>query len=243
MRVREDELASNDRSAAVCLRRDPTAACGSIAADYPAEHGANASPEVTDAPGFGHQADVTSAMHVEASQPVACERGQLASIYAAYCHYVWRCVRRMGVAPEHVEDVVQDVFLVVSERLHEFEGRATLKTWIYAITFRVAAEDRRRRGRDARPKAIAWDPAAPSPADDQLDARELAGRLSGLLGTLDLEQRSVFVLVELEQMSGPETAQILGIKLNTVYSRLRLARRRIERELEADLQRGPQWPM
>jgi RNA polymerase sigma-70 factor (ECF subfamily) len=149
----------------------------------------------------------------------------------------------MGVAPEHVEDIVQDVFLVVSERLHEFEGRASLKTWIYAITFRVAAEARRRRHRDARPKPVAWDQSAPGSADEHLGARELAGRLQLLLDGLDIEQRAVFVLIELEQMSGPETAQILGIKLNTVYSRLRLARRRIERELEVHASRGMQCTM
>jgi RNA polymerase sigma-70 factor, ECF subfamily len=237
MRAREEEGSLNDRSAAVCLRREHTAAGGSIAAEYTGAQTTEMSSEVTDATGFGHQPDVMGAAAAMGHR-VACERGQLASIYAAYCHYVWRCVRRMGIAPGHVEDVVQDVFLVVSERLHEFEGRASLKTWIYAITFRVAAEDRRRRGRDARPKAIGWNPAEPGAADQQLGERELAGRLHGLLAALDLEQRSVFVLIELEQMSGPETAQILGIKLNTVYSRLRLARRRIERELEADPSRG-----
>ncbi|HET6585372.1 MAG TPA: sigma-70 family RNA polymerase sigma factor [Nannocystaceae bacterium] len=171
------------------------------------------------------------------------DRGRLAAIYSTYCPYVWRCVRRMGVAPEQVEDVVQDVFLVVSERLTEFEGRAALKTWIYAITFRVAAEHRRRRHREARPKPLAWDPSAPSSADEELHARQLAGRLHELLETLDLEQRAVFVLVELEQLSGPEIAQILGIKLNTVYSRLRLARRRIERELavRGGNVQGPTW--
>jgi len=235
-----DNGAPNDNAAAVCLRRDHTAARGLIAADCTSE---GVSPTVTDVVGFGHQQDVMSAAPAVTSHEVADARGQLASIYAAYCHYVWRCVRRMGVAPEHVEDVVQDVFLVVSERLHEFEGRASLKTWIYAITFRVAAEDRRRRHRDARPKTIAWDHATPTSADEQLGARELAGQLQGLLTGLDLEQRAVFVLIELEQMSGPETAQILGIKLNTIYSRLRLARRRIERELGADARRGTQCSM
>jgi len=233
-----DEDVPDDRSAAVCLRRDHTARRGSIAADYAT---ADVSAMVTEPGAFDHQVDVMNAAQADASHSVA--RAQLASIYAAYCHYVWRCVRRMGVAPEHVEDVVQDVFLVVSERLGEFEGRASLKTWIYAITFRVAAEDRRRRHREARPKPMAWDPATPSAADEQLGARELAGRLQHLLGTLDLEQRAVFVLIELEQMSGPETAQILGIKLNTVYSRLRLARRRIERELDASNVRGAQCTM
>lgn len=236
----QDDGSSIDRSAAVCMRRDHTAALSSIAAEYAV---ADVSAMVTEGVGFGHQQDVMTAAQTDARHEVASERAQLASIYAAYCHYVWRCVRRMGVAAEHVEDVVQDVFLVVSERLHEFEGRASLKTWIYAITFRVAAEDRRRRHRDARPKPMAWDPSAPSAADEQLGARELAGRLQTLLSGLDLEQRAVFVLIELEQMSGPETAQILGIKLNTVYSRLRLARRRIERELESNASRGAQCTM
>jgi RNA polymerase sigma-70 factor (ECF subfamily) len=171
------------------------------------------------------QAHATDAGHVL--------RSRFADIYATYCPYVWRCVRRMGTVPEQVEDVVQDVFLVISERLHLFEGRASLKTWIYAITFRVAAEHRRRRNRNERSKVLAWDPSSPASADEEVLARQLADRLHALLDTLDLDQRAVFVLAELEQMSGPEIAEILGIKLNTVYSRLRLARRRLDRELAA----------
>ena len=57
--------------------------------------------------------------------------------------------------------------------------------------------------------------------------------LDRILGTLDEDKRAVFVLVEIEEMSAPEAAEALGAKVNTVYSRLRAARREVLEALSA----------
>jgi len=73
---------------------------------------------------------------------------------------------------------------------------------------------------------------ADAPADEHLAEREARRVLHALLAGLDDDKRAVFVLAELEQMSAPEIAEATGLKLNTVYSRLRLARAEMDKALE-----------
>jgi RNA polymerase sigma-70 factor (ECF subfamily) len=149
----------------------------------------------------------------------------LAEVYEAQFDFVWRSARRLGVGSLHLDDVVQEVFLVVFRRLAEFEGRSSLKTWLFGITRRVVGDHRRSaRRRPAEPLG-AIEPADLGPAADVRMVREQESRLlHAMLDELDEEKREVFVLAELEQMSGPEIADALDVNLNTVYARLRAAR-------------------
>jgi RNA polymerase sigma-70 factor (ECF subfamily) len=159
--------------------------------------------------------------------PGLAEPTSFAEVYDSYFPYIWRSVSRLGVPPAHVDDVVQEVFVVVHRKLARFEGRSSMKTWLYGIALRVARVHRVR-ARRARPaEAVDPDevhaPEATHP-DERAQAAEAARVVRALLDTMDDDQREVFVLAELEQLSAPEIAQILGVKLNTVYSRLRLGR-------------------
>ena len=64
-------------------------------------------------------------------------------IYAEHVAMVWRALRRLGVPETSIEDAVQDVFLVAHRRAGEFEGRSSVKTWLYGIALRVAKDHRR----------------------------------------------------------------------------------------------------
>src|SRR5690606_10420520 len=66
-------------------------------------------------------------------------------LYDLHADYVFRVLRRLGVDAAHVEDAVQDVFMVVLSRADGFEGRSSLRTWLYGIALRVARTHRRRR--------------------------------------------------------------------------------------------------
>jgi RNA polymerase sigma-70 factor, ECF subfamily len=151
------------------------------------------------------------------------------ALYEAHFDFVWRSLRRLGVEEALVEDAAQDVFLVVHRRLAEFQGRASPKTWLFAIALNVAHTYRRSsRRRDAvlRPPVDlerVIDETAHSPQEAALLA-ERRRLLYRVLDDLDGEQRAVFVLVELEMMSAPEAAEALGANVNTVYTRLRAAR-------------------
>jgi len=139
---------------------------------------------------------------------------------------------RLGVRDSSVEDAVQDVFLVAHRKLAEFEGRSSHRVWLFAIALRVAREHRRRDARlqlDDTSGAV----AQTSYPDQALEQRRRVHLLDVLLSGLSDAQREVFVMAEVEGLSAPEIAQALGVKLNTVYSRLRLGRQRFERALAA----------
>jgi RNA polymerase sigma-70 factor (ECF subfamily) len=161
----------------------------------------------------------------------------VAAVYEQHAAFVWRALRVLGVPADALDDAVQEVFLVVHRRLDEFEGRSAMRTWLYAIARRVAGNARRSAGRRgvAEPIAVAAelpDPRAGSPLE-LAEKAEAARLLFDLMQRLSEEQREVFLLVEVEEMSVPEAAEALGVNLNTCYSRLRAARARFERELAA----------
>jgi RNA polymerase sigma-70 factor (ECF subfamily) len=145
--------------------------------------------------------------------------------------FIWRCVRRMGLPPDRAEDAVQDVFVVVSQRIGDFEGRSSLRTWLFAIAYRVVQEHRRKLARESRRPEPLSQPRVVLP-DEELANIEAMRLLDELLGTLDDGKRAVFVLHDIEQLEAAEIAEALGLKVNTVYSRLRLARCKIERGLK-----------
>jgi RNA polymerase sigma-70 factor (ECF subfamily) len=153
----------------------------------------------------------------------------LAEIYAEHFDFVWRSVRRLGVPESSVDDAVQDVFVVVHRRLGEFEGRASIKTWLFAIVRRVVRDHRPSpRRTPAEPGTLE---ALPDPASGPLECAaqaEAARLLYRLLDELDADKREVFVLMDLEQMTAPEAAQAVGANVNTVYARLRAARRDLD---------------
>jgi RNA polymerase sigma-70 factor (ECF subfamily) len=150
-------------------------------------------------------------------------------IYAAHFAFVWRILRTLGVAEAALEDAAQDVFVVVHRRLPEFEGRAAVTTWLFAIARRVAGGYRRKRTTET----LADEPAGSADTFAALSRAEATATVLAILDQMDEDKRIVFALVELEQMSVPEVARMLELNLNTAYSRLRLARQAFEAALRA----------
>jgi RNA polymerase sigma-70 factor (ECF subfamily) len=149
------------------------------------------------------------------------------ALYDAYFPFIWRSVLRLGVPAAHLDDVVQEIFLIVHRKLDGFEGRSTLKTWLYGIALRVARDHRirLRHSGGAQVLDVEQVPAPPGARpDERAQNAEALRAVIALLDGLDDDQREVFVLAELEELTAPEIAEALGLKLNTVYSRLRLAR-------------------
>lgn len=157
---------------------------------------------------------------------------ELEAIYREHHAFVWRSLRRIGVSDGDLDDLVQEVFVVVHRRLPEFEGRSAITTWLFGIAYHVMQEHRRSRmSRERREQNIevARPPTTP---DRRLSRVEAVGVVDDLLLGLDEDQRHVFVMAEVANMSAPEIAELTGINLNTVYSRLRLARRGFEKALD-----------
>src|ERR1700733_5153994 len=80
----------------------------------------------------------------DAEPDVEADPLDLGEVFARHSDFVWRTLQRMGVREADLEDVAQDVFLVVGQRLHEFERRSRVTTWLYGICLRVASTHRRR---------------------------------------------------------------------------------------------------
>ena len=146
-------------------------------------------------------------------------------VYAQHVGFVWRVLRTFGVPDAQLEDAAQDVFVVVHRRLADFEGRAAIRTWLFAIARRVAGAHRRKQGRT---EALDEEPVGAADTFASLSRAQAAATVMAILDTMDEDKRVVFALVELEQLSVPEVARMLDLNLNTAYSRLRLARQAFE---------------
>jgi RNA polymerase sigma-70 factor, ECF subfamily len=158
------------------------------------------------------------------------------AMYREHFRFVWRSVRRLGIAPAFVDDVVQETFLVVHRKLADFEGRSSTKTWLYGIVRRVIADHRRSLRRKpafadgSSEIARASDSTRLGP-DGSAEQAEKVRLLHRLLEQLDDEKREVFVLTELEGMTLAEISEALDVNPNTISSRLRAARHQFEEAL------------
>jgi len=143
-----------------------------------------------------------------------------------------RLVRSLGVPEPDLDDVSQEVFIVAHRRLQTFEGRSALRTWLCGIAVRVAS-DFRAKGYRRREQPTDNPPAEAQNADQELALERKRAWLliEGLLGELSQEQREVFVLYELGELSMPEVARALECPQPTAYSRLYAAREQIERRM------------
>ena len=157
-------------------------------------------------------------------------------VYTAHVAFVWRILRTFGVPPDQVEDAVQDVFVVVHRRLPEFEGRAAITTWLFAIARRVAGSHRRRAG-NTKTEALSDELVGKADTFAEAARAEAAATVVAILQDMDEDKRVVFALVELEQLTVPEVAKLLDVNLNTTYSRLRLARALFEQAVQARVKR------
>ncbi len=150
-------------------------------------------------------------------------------VYRRHYTFVWRSLLRLGVDEPTVDDAVQDVFIVVHRKLHAFEGRAAVRTWLFAIARRIALRYRDRARRRAQDEPEADTPTELGRPDNALSCNEALQQLQDWLDELDEDKRAVFVLSEFEQMRAPEIASMLGANLNTIYARLRAARQHVSR--------------
>ncbi len=156
-------------------------------------------------------------------------------VYDAHVSFVWRNLRRLGVVDRDVEDKCQEVFVVAHRRWTEFSDRGHgPRAWLFQIVLRVASDARRHRRRHPVDPdgGIAQERQSVDAPQAALVARKQAlDLLDRALGTIEMSRRAVLVLHEIEQMTAPEIARTLEIPLNTVYSRLRVARLELDAEL------------
>ena len=168
-----------------------------------------------------------------AASPEQPEGPDFESIFEDEFDYVWFTLRRFGVASNDVEDLTHEVFIQVYKHFDQYDAARPMRPWLFGFAYRIACGYRRL----ARHRVEALDERAdratdPSPsAADHLATRQRLELAWDALQHLDLDQRAVFILHEIEECPIPEVAETLRIPRNTAYSRLRLARAQFAKTL------------
>lgn len=170
---------------------------------------------------------------VPAASPARAASRERFVVFEQYGGLVCRFLRRLGVRESDLDDMVQEVFLVVARRQADYEEHGRARAWIYSICRRVALAQRRKYARSR--EALSDNTLEPACNAMQLAAVE--GRESLALGLRLLEllpenEREIFLLYEVEDVSMAEVAAIVGCPLQTAYSRLHRARARVVAEVE-----------
>jgi RNA polymerase sigma-70 factor (ECF subfamily) len=190
----------------------------------------------------------------ESCAPAAGSTHAFEAVFTAHAPHVMRILPRLGVSPNDVEDVCQEVFVVVLRALPGFEGRSTLRTWVYGICLRVARNHRDRAFRKRERASDQLDEHAAACRDAsygdaghgdtgygasghafeaRIDEQRALARLDQALSSLSAAQREAFVLHAVADLDVVEIAKAQGASKFTVYGRLYAAKKQVTRYFES----------
>ncbi len=167
---------------------------------------------------------------------------RLREVVNRYSARVWRVLRRAGLGAADAEDAAQDVFWVLAQRAEEVPPAAEL-SFLLSTALRIAADRRRSVWNRSVTESLnaSW-PSELLPQDAALSLREELAFVDRALDSLEADERGVFVLAELEELTREQVSEILNIPSGTVATRLRRAReafRRARARLLRETRRQP----
>jgi RNA polymerase sigma-70 factor (ECF subfamily) len=163
--------------------------------------------------------------------PTAGSPPRFREVYEQSFEMVWRYATFHGVPPMSLDDVVQEVFIVVHGRMETFEGRSSLRGWVMGVAHNVVRDYLRKRGNRPAGDRLEDEEQIQGAEDGPAEAVEkkrAALLLDEILSKMNDDQREVFILSEIEQLSAPEISRALQVNENTVRTRLRAARQEFE---------------
>jgi RNA polymerase sigma-70 factor (ECF subfamily) len=160
----------------------------------------------------------------------------LDTLLARHTAAVYRFGMKLCRDSEDAKDVVQDTLFAAVKGVRAFRGGSSLSTWLYAVARSFCIK--RHRASKFAPKEIVSldDPsvdktAIASQPDETASGRELSAILDHAIDALDEPSREVFVMRDIEGLTAPEVARVLGVSVDAVKSRLHRARARVRQEL------------
>ncbi len=176
---------------------------------------------------------------IRAREPAALER-----VVRRYLRQIERAGRGAGLDAHQAEEVAQATFVTFIETAHRFEGRSTVRTWLFGIFFRKLQEARRGFARDRKTDDIEavfesrFDPSGhwstpPRAPDARLDSAAILGDIRDCLEQTPERQRLAFLLREVEELSTDEICNILEITSTNLGVMLFRARNRLRECLES----------
>ena len=163
----------------------------------------------------------------DTKQRTSGHEARLRRLMSSHFDFVWRNLRRLGLLGADADDGTQEVFLIASRKLSEIALESE-RQFLFSTAVRVASTRRRtlrRRREDPHSELDDADQERSQPGPERLTEMSRARQqLQVILDGMNLEQRAVFILFELEELTVPQIASTLGLPLGTVSSRLRAAR-------------------
>jgi RNA polymerase sigma-70 factor (ECF subfamily) len=188
---------------------------------------------------------------VDAPLLAAATRGDRAALEQLVARYAPRILRfgaKMCRQPEDAEDVAQETLMAMARSIRDFHGQSSLSTWLYKIA-RSFCIKKRRRSKFAPTEQVSLDAkgqaplADPAPAvDEQLEARRLGAALEAAIAALEPKYREVILLRDVEGLTALEVAQVTGLSIEAIKSRLHRARSMLRDRLAPVLQAPPAPP-
>ncbi len=151
---------------------------------------------------------------------------------------VYRFGMKMCRNPEDAQDVLQDTLLAMARGVRDFKGASSVSTWLFAIARSFCIKKRRKR--KAAPSTVQSldadslnpEPIDPKkPPDDALAQREVERALEAAIAALEPKYREVLILRDMEGLTAPEVAEVTGLSVQAVKSRLHRARRSVREGL------------
>jgi RNA polymerase sigma-70 factor (ECF subfamily) len=156
-----------------------------------------------------------------------------ARLYETELDFVWRTLRSLGAAEQQIEDLAHDVFERAFNAWASYDARRPLRPWLFGIAFRVLASHRRAAWQFRERDRVSEEWPDEEPLPEQIFSGEEERRLlQAALGKLDPERKALLVMHYLEQWSWKDIAEVFPVPLNTLRSRLRLARRDLMKALD-----------
>jgi RNA polymerase sigma-70 factor (ECF subfamily) len=138
--------------------------------------------------------------------------------------YIFRTLRRLGVAPAETEDLAHEVFLVLRRKWDEYDVSRPLRPYIFGIAFRIAGAHRRKRVREVHQLSVALEAPESTQPETAFQSKQARALVLAALDRIPLPRRAVLVMHDIDEVSMQDIAKALSIPRFTAYSRLRKAR-------------------
>jgi len=160
----------------------------------------------------------------------------LGALLARHKAAVYRFGMKLCRDSEDAKDVVQDTLFAAVKGLRAFRGSSSLSTWLYAVARSFCIKKHRASKFAPKETVSLEDPAVAKTGggerpDDAASGRELSAVLDHAIDALDAPSREVFVMRDIEGLTAPEVARVLGVSVDAVKSRLHRARVQVRQEL------------
>jgi RNA polymerase sigma-70 factor (ECF subfamily) len=163
----------------------------------------------------------------------AGDHGALEALLDRHEAQVYRFGLKMCRDPEDAKDVLQDTLLAMARSVHGFRGASSLSTWLYAIARSFCLKKRRRsKHAPAQERSLESEAAKEAQAladpgrapDEEVAGRQVEHALEQAIAALEPMYREVLILRDIEGLTAPEVAEVLGVSVQAVKSRLHRAR-------------------